>query len=52
MYERFQKDFPNLVIVPVNSEDEAFRFVEEKKADLTVRSMIISAYTIKEKGFF
>ena len=52
MYERFQKDFPNLIIVPVNSEDEAFRFVEEKKADLTVRSMIISAYTIKEKGFF
>ena len=52
MYERFQKDFPNLIIVPVNSEDEAFRFVEQKKADLTVRSMIISAYTIKEKGFF
>ncbi|MDD2888448.1 MAG: transporter substrate-binding domain-containing protein [Aliarcobacter sp.] len=52
MYERFQKDFPNLVIIPVNSEDEAFKFVEEKKADLTVRSMIISAYTIKEKGYF
>ncbi len=52
MYEKFQKDFPNLMIVPVNSEDEAFRFVEQKKADLTVRSMIISAYTIKEKGFF
>ena len=52
MYERFQKDFPNLIIVPVNSEDEAFRFVEQKKADLTIRSMIISAYTIKEKGFF
>ena len=52
MYERFQRDFPNLVIIPVNSEDEAFKFVEEKKADLTVRSMIISAYTIKEKGYF
>ena len=52
MYERFQKDFPNLIIIPVNSEDEAFRFVDEKKADLTVRSMIISAYSIKEKGFF
>lgn len=52
MYERFQKDFPNLVIIPVNSEDEAFKFVEEKKADLTVRSMIISAYTIKERGYF
>jgi polar amino acid transport system substrate-binding protein len=52
MYERFEKDFPNLIIIPVNSEDEAFKLVEEKKADLTVRSMIISAYTIKEKGYF
>ncbi|AXX90542.1 ABC transporter substrate-binding protein [Arcobacter suis] len=52
MYERFEKDFPNLIIIPVNSENEAFKFVEEKKADLTVRSMIISAYTIKDKGLF
>ena len=52
MYERFQKDFPKLIIIPVNSEDEAFKLVEEKKADLTVRSMIISAFNIKEKGFF
>ena len=52
MYERFEKDFPNLIIIPVNSENEAFEFVEQKKADLTVRSMIISAYTIKEKGLF
>ena len=52
MYERFQKDFPKLIIIPVDSEDEAFKLVEEKKADLTVRSMIISAFNIKEKGFF
>jgi two-component system, NarL family, sensor histidine kinase EvgS len=52
MYERFQKDFPNLVIIPVNSENEAFKLIEEKKADLTIRSMIISAYNIKENGFF
>ena len=52
MYERFQKDFPNLIIIPVNSENEAFEFIEQKKADLTIRSMIISAYTIKEKGLF
>ena len=24
MFERFQKDFPNLIIIPVNSEEEAF----------------------------
>ena len=52
MYERFEKDFPNLVIIPVNSEDEAFKLVEEKKADLAVRSIIISAFAIKEKGYF
>lgn len=52
MYERFQKDFPKLIIIPVNSENEAFKLVEEKKADLTVRSIIISAFNIKEKGFF
>ena len=52
MFERFQKDFPNLIIIPVNSEEEAFKLVEQKKVDLTVRSMIVSAYTIKEKGFF
>ena len=52
MYERFEKDFPNLMIIPVNSEDEAFEYVAEKKADLTLRSMIITAHTIKEKGLF
>ena len=52
MYERIQKDFPNLIIIPVNSEDEAFTFVDQKKADLTIRSIIVSAHTIKEKGFF
>ena len=52
MYERFEKDFPNLIIIPVSSEEEAFKFVEYKKADLTVRSMIITAYTIKKEGIF
>jgi two-component system, NarL family, sensor histidine kinase EvgS len=52
MYEKFQNDFPNLMIIPTNTENEAFELVEEKKADLTLRSIIISAYNIKEKGFF
>ena len=50
--ERFAKDFPNLTIIPTNSEDEAFKLVEEQKADLTLRSMIITAYTIKKNGLF
>ncbi|MDY3205014.1 MAG: transporter substrate-binding domain-containing protein [Arcobacter sp.] len=52
MSERFAKDFPNLVIIPTSSEDEAFKLVEEQKADLTLRSMIIAAYTIKKNGIF
>lgn len=31
MYERFEKDFPNMMIIPVNSEEEAFTLVEQKK---------------------
>ena len=52
MYERFQKDFPNLMFIPVNSENEAFNLVENKKADLTLRSLIVTAYTIKKDGLF
>jgi ABC-type amino acid transport substrate-binding protein len=52
MSERFIKDFPNLTIIPTNTEDEAFKLVEEHKADLTLRSMIITAYTIKKNGLF
>lgn len=52
MAEKFSEDFPNLTIIPTSSEDEAFRLVEEQKADLTLRSMIITAYTIKKNGLF
>jgi len=52
MTELFAKDFPNLIIIPTNSEDEAFKLVEDKKADLTIRSMIIAAYTIKKDNIF
>ena len=52
LYERIQKDFPNLIIIPVNSEEEAFEYIEQKKADLTIRSLTIAAHTIKENGFF
>lgn len=52
MYERFSKDFPNLIFIPVDSEEEAFSLVENKKADLTLRSLIVAAYTIKKDGLF
>jgi signal transduction histidine kinase len=50
--ERFAKDFPNLTIIPTIRESEAFKLVEERKADITLRSMIIAAYTIKKDGLF
>lgn len=52
MAERFEKDFPNLTIIPTVTEDEAFDLVETRKADITLRSMIVTAYTIKKNGIF
>jgi len=33
-------------------EIEAFRLVEQGRADMTLRSLMIAAYTIREQGFF
>jgi signal transduction histidine kinase len=52
IYEKFSKDFPNLVYILVDSEEKAFDLVENKKADLTLRSLVITAYTIKKEGLF
>lgn len=50
--ERFANDFPNLTIIPTNSEAEAFKLVEDRKADITLRSLIVTAFTIKKEGLF
>jgi diguanylate cyclase (GGDEF)-like protein len=52
MLERFSKDFPNLKMIPVVSEADAMAMVSEKKADMTVRSLIVAAYVIKKEGWF
>ncbi|CAM4323967.1 Histidine kinase [Arcobacter suis] len=52
MYEFFEKDFPNLTIVQVQTEQEAFSLVENNKVDMTVRSLIIAAYSIKKENLF
>ena len=52
MYEFFEKDFPNLKIIPVDSENEAFSLVENRKVDMTVRSLIIAVYTIQKENLF
>lgn len=44
--------YPNLKIILVDSELEALRFVSKGKADMTLNTMNVSAYTIKKEGFF
>lgn len=50
--EKVRKDYPNLKIVLVDSEDKAIEYVSEKKANLTIRSLTMGAYVIKSQGFF
>jgi len=50
--ERFASEHKNLKIIHTESEREAFRLVEEKKADVTLRSLIVTSFTIKKEGLF
>jgi two-component system, NarL family, sensor histidine kinase EvgS len=52
MLERMSKNFPNVQFIPVVSEADAMKMVSEKKADMTVRSLIVAAYVIKKEGWF
>lgn len=50
--ERVRRDFPNLRIVLVDTEAEAFAMVSRGKADMTLRSLTVAVYTIKTAGWF
>jgi len=50
--ERVRRDFPQLTIRTTESEDEAFALVSSRKADLTLRSLTVAVYTIKQDGWF
>jgi diguanylate cyclase (GGDEF)-like protein/hemerythrin-like metal-binding protein len=50
--ERLKRDYPNLKIIIVKSEDEAIEYIDKKKADFTLRSLTIAAYVIKNEGHF
>ena len=52
MEERVGKDYPNLRIITTDTENEAMNLVSERKADMTMRSLIVAAYTIKKEGLF
>lgn len=48
--ERIKRDYPNIKIISTGSENEAVNLVSERKADMTMRSLIVAAYTIKKEG--
>ncbi len=50
--EHVRNDFPNLTIVNVTSEIEAFTAVSNREADMTLRSLTVAAYTIRKEGLF
>lgn len=50
--EKIRKEFPNLRIILTDNEDESVAMVSDRKADLTVRSLIVAAYAIKKEGLF
>lgn len=50
--ERMRKEYVNLRYIPVVSEADAMEMVSERRAELTVRSLIVAAYIIKKEGWF
>ncbi len=50
--ERMRADYPNIHILTVASETEAMEYVSSRRADFTVRSLTMAAYTIRKDGLF
>lgn len=50
--ERIRRDFPNLTVMLTSSEPESMQLVSERRADLTIRSLIVAANAIKKEGLF
>ncbi len=50
--ERIRREYPNLNLVLTESEQQSVALVSERKADMTIRSLIVAAYAIKKEGLF
>ncbi len=48
--ERMAREYPDLHVIPAESERHALSLVVNGVADFTVRSMIVAAYTIRSEG--
>lgn len=50
--EQVKRDYPNLKVIEVESEKQAIQMVDQGEADLTLRSLTMAAYIIKNQGYF
>ncbi|MCB4361795.1 diguanylate cyclase [Quatrionicoccus australiensis] len=50
--ERVRRDYPGLRVILTNSEDESIALVSTRQADMTIRSLMVAAYSIKKEGLF
>ncbi len=52
MEERLRAEHPHLKILLVPNEADAFAAVEQKRADIALRSLTMAAYVIRKEGLF
>ncbi|WP_180127785.1 diguanylate cyclase [Rhodoferax sp. BLA1] len=50
--EWLRRDFPHLRLMLVDTEAQAFEAVNRRQADMTMRSLIVAASTLKREGWF
>lgn len=49
--ERVGRDYPHIELIKVETEKEAFDKVENLEVDMTMRSLTVAAYTIRNEGY-
>ncbi len=52
MEEFIKRDYPNLTVINSETEIDALLAVLSNEADMTLRSLTVSAYTIRKEGLF
>lgn len=50
--ERVRREFPNVQLLLTDTEAQALAMVSDRRADMTMRSLIVAAHTIKHEGWF
>ena len=52
IFNKLSTEFPNITLFSVASEEDALMLVSSKKVDMTIRSLALAAYSIKQQGLF